>query len=53
MNKAIDYNHLYGSLHTMIRPHQGDGLMHKYNQHTPCEAIVLSCMQLQLLGSWM
>jgi len=36
----------------VIKPHQGDGLMHKCNQHTPCEAIVLSCMLLQLRSSW-
>jgi len=51
MNIVINYNHLYGNLHTVIRLRQGDGLMHKCNQHMPCEAIVLSCMKLQLLSS--
>ena len=51
MNVVINYNHLCGSLHTVIRPLESDGLMYKYNQHTPCEATVLSCMQLYLLDS--
>jgi len=29
MNVVINCIHLYGSLHAVIGPHQGGGLMHK------------------------